>query len=64
MNGQYAHGGYIDRSMGTIGDNKSFKLAEVQDFHQDRDSEAVKYRLDHLKAGNKSSIISRSDRSL
>ena len=63
VNGQYAHNTYVDRSLGTIGDNKLFKLADIQDSIHDHDADAVKYKLDHLKVGNKSSIISRNDRS-
>jgi hypothetical protein len=45
VNGQYLHDTYIDRSMGTIGDNKKLRLADISDSIHDMDAEAVKNRL-------------------
>lgn len=57
------HDTYIDRSMGTIGDNKKLKLADISESIHDMDAEAVKNRLENLRERNKSHIISTSDRS-
>jgi hypothetical protein len=39
------HSSYIDRSMGTIGDNKQLRLADIRDSIRDPDANAVKYKL-------------------
>ncbi len=63
VNGQYLHETYIDRSMGTIGDNKKLRLADISDSINDMDAEAVKNRLQNLRQRNKSHVISKTDRS-
>ena len=31
VNGEYFHNSYLDRSMGTIGDNKMLRLGDIKD---------------------------------
>ena len=45
VNGEYMHNSYIDRSMGTIGDNKQLRLADIKDSIRDRDADVVKNKL-------------------
>jgi L-cysteine desulfidase len=49
--------------MGTIGDSKQLKLADIRDHINDKDAELVKQKLDNLKK-NSNSALSRTDRSL
>jgi len=50
--------------LGTIGDNKQLKLADIRDRIGDRDAEVIKQRLDSLRRNqNNSQVLSHTDRS-
>ncbi len=65
VNGEYAHSGYLDRSMGTIGDNKQLRLTDIKDRIGDKDADLVKQRIDVLRRNqNASQMLERTDKSL
>ena len=65
VNGEYSYSGYLDRSMGTIGDNKHMQLTDIKDRIGNGDADMVKQRLDILRKNqNASQMVERTDRSL
>ena len=49
VSGGYAQEGYLDRSMGAIGDNKKYDLDSVNRDLVDKDKDVVRQRLDVIK---------------
>ena len=49
MSGSYAYQKYIDRSIGSIGDNRKINLTQMGGGVNDEDTEVVKMRLENLK---------------
>ena len=52
VNGEYAYSNYIDRSLGSIGDSKHLRLADIRDPIVDRDSDQVREKMENLRKRN------------